>query len=68
MKGKVFLDKTEIALEAFEGELLTGKAADPEIARKLNAGDAIQYGVLAKIMASKERSGITKLSVLTISK
>ncbi|MGZ8183299.1 MAG: ExbD/TolR family protein [Methylobacter sp.] len=65
-KGKVFIDKTEIALEAFESELLTRKAADPEIALNLNADDAVQYGIVAKVMSSIERSGITKLSVLTI--
>lgn len=67
-KGKVFLDKTEIALEAFESELLTRKAADPEIALNLNADDAVQYGTVAKVMASIERSGITKLAVLTAPK
>ncbi len=65
-KGKVFIDKTEIALEAFENELLTRKAADPEIALNLNADDAVQYGTVAKVMSSIERSGITKLSVLTV--
>ena len=67
-KGKVFLDKTEIALEAFENELLARKAADPEIALNLNADDAVQYGTVAKVMASIERSGITKLAVLTAPK
>lgn len=65
-KGKVFIDKTEIALESFENELLTRKAADPEIALNLNADDAVQYGTVAKVMSSIERSGITKLSVLTV--
>ena len=65
-KGKVFIDKAEIALEAFENELLARKAADPEIALNLNADDAVQYGIVAKVMSSIERSGITKLSVLTI--
>lgn len=64
--GKVFIDKTEIALTAFENELLSRKAADPEIALNLNADDAVQYGTVAKVMSSIERSGITKLSVLTI--
>jgi biopolymer transport protein ExbD len=67
-KGKVFLDKTEIAIEAFENELVTLKAADPEIALNLNADDAVQYGTVAKVMASIERSGITKLAVLTVPK
>ena len=65
-KGKVFIDKTEIALEAFEKELLSRKAADPEIALNLNADDAVQYGTVAKVMSSIERSGITKLAVLTV--
>ncbi|NOS90071.1 MAG: biopolymer transporter ExbD [Methylococcaceae bacterium] len=65
-KGKVFIDKTEIALEAFENELLQRKAADPEIALNLNADDAVQYGTVAKVMSSIERSGITKLAVLTV--
>lgn len=64
--GKVFIDKTEIALAAFEGELLSRKTADPEIALNLNADDAVQYGTVAKVMAAIERSGITKLSVLTL--
>jgi biopolymer transport protein ExbD len=67
-KGKVFMDKTEIAIEAFENELITRKAADPQIALNLNADDAVQYGIVAKVMASIERSGITKLAVLTIPK
>jgi biopolymer transport protein ExbD len=67
-KGKVFLDKVEVALEAFENELVTRKAADPEIALNLNADDAVQYGTVAKVMASIERSGITKLAVLTAPK
>jgi biopolymer transport protein ExbD len=64
--GKVFIDKTEISLAAFEAELLARKATDPEIALNLNADDAVQYGTVAKVMSSIERSGITKLSVLTI--
>ncbi len=65
-KGKVFIDKTEIAIEAFEKELLNRKAADPEIALNLNADDAVQYGTVAKVMSAIERSGISKLAVLTV--
>jgi biopolymer transport protein ExbD len=67
-KGKIYMDKKEIPLEAFENELVTRKAADPEIALNLNADDAVQYGTVAKVMASIERSGITKLAVLTAPK
>ncbi|MGJ0490993.1 ExbD/TolR family protein [Methylobacter sp.] len=67
-QGKVFIDKTEIPLASFENELKTRKAADPEIALNLNADDAVQYGIVAKVMSSIERAGIAKLSVLTIAK
>ena len=67
-RAKYIMDKKEIALEAFENELVTRKAADPEIALNLNADDAVQYGTVAKVMASIERSGITKLAVLTAPK
>ena len=66
--GKVYLDKTEIPIDQFEKELLTRKAADPEIALNLNADDGVKYGTVAKVMASIERSGITKLAVLTAPK
>ncbi len=67
-QGKIFIDKTEIPLASFENELKTRKAADPEIALNLNADDAVQYGIVAKVMSSIERAGIAKLSVLTIAK
>jgi biopolymer transport protein ExbD len=65
-KGKVFMDKKEIPLALFEKELVARKAADPEIALNLNADDAVQYGTVAKVMSSIERSGISKLAVLTV--
>jgi len=64
--GKIFIDKTEIALESFENELKNRKAADPEVGLNLNADDCVQYGIVAKVMSSIERAGITKLSVLTV--
>ena len=67
-KGKVFIDKAEIAIESFEKELVTRKTADPEIALNLNADDAVQYGIVAKVMAAIEHSGITKLAILTAPK
>ncbi len=65
-KGKVFIDKTEIALASFEQELVKRKVVDPDIALNLNADDGVQYGTVAKVMSSIERSGISKLSVLTL--
>jgi biopolymer transport protein ExbD len=67
-KGKVYVDKVEIALEAFDAELVKRKTDDPEIALNLNADDAVQYGTVAKVMAAIEHSGITKLAILTAPK
>lgn len=64
-QGKVFIDKQEIAVEAVEAELKNRKALDPELALNLNADDAVQYGIVAKVMSSIERAGVTKLAVLT---
>ena len=64
-QGKVFIDKQEIAIEIVETELKNRLAANPEFALNLNADDAVQYGVVAKVMASIERAGVTKLAVLT---
>ena len=67
-KGGVFMDKQEIPIDQCEKELIARKTADPEIALNLNADDAVQYGTVAKVMAAIERSGITKLAVLTAPK
>lgn len=65
-QGKVYIDKREIALDVFESELKMLKGADSEIALHLRADEGVQYGVVAKVMSTIERAGITKLSVLTI--
>lgn len=63
--GKVYLDKREITLDAVESELKTLKVNDPELSLHLNADEGVNYGVVAKVMASIERAGINKLAVLT---
>lgn len=63
--GKVYLDKREIALDAVEPELKALKAKDPELSLHLHADDGVNYGIVAKVMASIERAGIAKLAVLT---
>jgi biopolymer transport protein ExbD len=41
------------------------KAKDPEVRVQLQADDGVNYGEVARAMASIERAGITKLSVIT---
>lgn len=64
-EGVVFLDKQQITQDVVEGQLKALKAANPDLVLHLQADDKVPYGAVAKVMASIERSGISKLSVLT---
>ncbi|MNE99069.1 biopolymer transport protein ExbD [compost metagenome] len=63
--GKFFIDKDEIQPDLLQGSLETAKARDPELRVQLQADDQVDYGRVAKAMASIERAGITKLAVIT---
>jgi biopolymer transport protein TolR len=63
--GKVYLDMSEVALVGLEGQLKSLRASQPELAVHLNADQACNYGLVAKVMSSVDRAGVTKLSVLT---
>ena len=64
-KGKVFINKDEIQPDLLEFNLQAAKAKDPEVRVQLQADDGVNYGEVARAMASIERAGITKLSVIT---
>ncbi|MDG9930544.1 MULTISPECIES: biopolymer transporter ExbD [Pseudomonas] len=63
--GKLYINKDEIQPELLESSLAEAKAKDAEIKVQLQADDTVDYGVVAKAMASIERAGITKLAVIT---
>ncbi|MBD9415590.1 biopolymer transporter ExbD [Pseudomonas sp. PDM16] len=63
--GKLFINKDEIQPELLESSLAEAKAKDAELKVQLQADDQVDYGVVAKAMASIERAGITKLAVIT---
>ena len=63
--GKVFIDKHEIAVALLESELKSLHARKPELALYLQADDAARYGIVAQVMAAIERSGISKIAVIT---
>jgi biopolymer transport protein ExbD len=65
-QGKVYIDKREVSVDSLETEFQTLKDADPDVALHLHADEVVAYGVVAKVMAAVEHTGITKLSVLTI--
>jgi biopolymer transport protein ExbD len=63
--GKVFINKDAIQPDLLEFNLQAAKAKDPDVRVQLQADDGVNYGEVARAMASIERAGITKLSVIT---
>jgi biopolymer transport protein ExbD len=63
--GKVFFDKREVPAPLVEPQLQALRSNDPNVAVTLQADQGVAYGAVAKVMASIERAGITKMSVLT---
>jgi biopolymer transport protein TolR len=65
--GKVYVDKAEVVgLPALETELKSLRAGKPDLAVHLSADETSNYGLVAKVMSTVDRAGITKLSVLTL--
>ena len=64
-QGKVFINKDEVEAGLLEFNLQAAKAKDPEVRVQLQADNGVNYGEVARAMASIERAGITKLSVIT---
>ncbi|MBD8495408.1 biopolymer transporter ExbD [Pseudomonas syringae] len=63
--GKVFINKDEIKADLLETNLQAAKNKDPQVRVQLQADDGVNYGEVARAMASIERAGITRLSVIT---
>ncbi|MCU1717170.1 ExbD/TolR family protein [Pseudomonas sp. 5P_3.1_Bac2] len=63
--GKFYLAKNQLEPELLEASLKQAKAADSEVRVQLQADTAVNYGQVAKAMAAIERSGITKIAVMT---
>lgn len=63
--NRIYIDKREVALDALEPELRTLVGADPELALSLQADEAVPYRSVAQVIAHIQRSGVSKLSVLT---
>ena len=63
-KGKVFINKDEIQPDLLETNLKAAKTKDAEVRVQLQVDNAVNYGEVARAMASIERAGITKLSVI----
>lgn len=64
--GAVYIDQKQIQLAQFEQELGLLKKSQTDLVVNLNADEKVAYGVIAKLLASIERVGVDKLSVLTL--
>ncbi len=64
--GQALLDDRTVPLESLEMELKTLQDKDPEISLQLQADRAAVFESVAKVMASAQRSGIGKLSFVTV--
>ena len=64
-KGKVYINKDEIQPDLLEVSLQDAKTKNPDVRVQLQADNGVSYGEVAKLMASIEKAGITKLAVIT---
>ncbi len=62
---KLFVNKDEIQPDLLETNLKASREKAPDVRVQLQADDGVNYGEVARAMASIERAGITKLSVIT---
>lgn len=64
-ESRIYLDNQEIAIARLLPELQARKASNAHLAVHLRADDRVPYGAVAKAMATLERAGVSRVSVLT---
>ncbi len=64
-KGKLFINKDEIQADLLESNLRAAKDKNADVRVQLQADNGVNYGEVARAMASIEKAGITRLSVIT---
>lgn len=64
-QGNIELDK-QVMEDAQLDEVLKQRAADPQFQLQIEADKAVPYGRVAEIMAIAQRSGVSKLSFVTV--
>jgi len=64
-QGQVYLNRELITQASVEPQLRALKGENAELTLNLQADNTVPYGAVAKVMASIERAGISRLSVLT---
>ena len=66
-KGDISLDSMHLS-DAGLAEMLKARAADPQFQLQIEADSAVPYGRVAALMALAQKSGVGKLSFITLSK
>ena len=64
--GQPMLDDQPVPLDKLEAELKSKQEKDPELSLQLQADKAAVFDAVAKVMASAQRSGIGKISFVTV--
>jgi len=64
-KGQLFINKDQIQPDQLETSLKAAKDKNADVRVQLQADNGVNYGEVARAMASIEKAGITKLSVIT---
>ena len=64
--GEPMIDDKPMPLDKLEQELKALQEKDPDISLQLQADKAAMFDAVAKVMASAQRSGIGKLSFVTV--
>ncbi|CAH0650199.1 MULTISPECIES: ExbD/TolR family protein [Pseudomonas] len=64
-QGKLYINKDEIQPDLLQSNLQAAKDKDPDVRVQLQADNGVNYGEVARAMASIEKAGITKLAVIT---
>ncbi|MCQ3007995.1 ExbD/TolR family protein [Pseudomonas savastanoi] len=64
-KGGLFVDDQPLAEEQLPDAFQNLHANDPDVALTLRADTATDYGRVARVLADVQRSGITRLAVIT---
>jgi biopolymer transport protein ExbD len=64
-KGEVSLEAARLS-DTGLAEMLKTRALDPNFQLQIQADEAVNYGRVAQVMAIAQKSGVSKLSFLTI--
>ncbi|MEI7186038.1 biopolymer transporter ExbD [Dickeya dianthicola] len=62
---QLFIDQEKLPREALAARLQQAKTANPELVVQVQAEDAANYGAVAALLADLEKTGISRLSLLT---